>query len=65
MKRLSALTLALVLLTAGCSTTAEDTEDSYLSTRTITMPNGKPVTCVSYKAAYAGGLSCNWEEHNK
>ena len=56
-----ALALAASLMLTACS--AEDwdsTHESNLHPRTVTVDD-REVTCVLYKAGYAGGLSCDWE----
>ncbi len=65
MKRLLAMTaLAVVLLTAGCTTTEGQEQDRTTDTlrqESITLDDGRTVQCVIYASGYKGGVSCDWE----
>lgn len=69
MKKVIAVVAAAMLL-VGCSSPdeggAERGQITYrgsekLSERKAELSDGRTVTCISYKASYAGGLSCDWE----
>lgn len=51
--------LALALLATGCG--VQDIGDAEFTPRTVEMPDGRTVECVTYKQGYAGGLSCDWD----
>ena len=54
----AALTLAL----SGCATGESDPttgEKTNLDVRRVQV-DGRIVTCIVYRAGYAGGLSCDW-----
>lgn len=51
----------------GCATGGSPDSDDRagerspsLYERTLELTDGRTVTCVTYKAGYAGGLSCDW-----
>ena len=63
MKKL-AVVLATLLVLSGCGATSQsDTEKSsdHLKEGSITLSDGRVVTCIIYKHGRAGGLSCDWE----
>lgn len=41
--------------------TIAKTSDARLREEYMTLSDGRVVTCISWKTAYAGGLSCDWE----
>lgn len=57
---------AMLLTLTGCGSSAstpaptKTTDDSSLSESTITLTDGREVTCVVYSAIKQGGLSCDW-----
>lgn len=65
-KALTALALASALLLTGCGSGGSPASDeragkssNSLYERTITLTDGRTITCVLYSSA--GGLSCDWE----
>lgn len=62
MRRLLLISILAMLLLACAS--SDDASDSVstrsLSEREITLVDGRTITCISYKAGYGGGLSCDW-----
>lgn len=65
-KAIIALAAAGVLLLSGCASEGSDDsragdESSNLYERTITLEDGRTVTCVVYTQYQKGGLSCDWE----
>ena len=69
-KRTVAIVLATITMALGltsCATGGSPSNDSgaggssgSLYERTITLTDGRDVTCVIYHAGYGGGLSCDW-----
>lgn len=61
-KRIAVVTALSVLLLTGCGVADTETGVSTgLEQNTISLKDGRQVTCVVYKAGYAGGLSCDWD----
>lgn len=69
-RRTAAVVLAAVtcLALAGCSNGGSPDEDGdagsagrSLYERTITLTDGRTVTCVEFAAGYKGGVSCDWD----
>jgi len=54
--------MALLVLT-GCGGSPDARSGALGSLRAIEVPtpSGGSVLCVTFKAAYAGGLDCDWE----
>ena len=62
MKRKMMVVAVAALLLTGCGAAdAETGESTGLEQNTIELKDGRQVTCVVYKAGYAGGLSCDWD----
>lgn len=66
-KVIMTLTIAALALT-GCGTGGSPENDDNaggkskaLYERSITLTDGRDVTCVVYGSGHAGGLSCDWE----
>lgn len=60
----AALTLALAACGSGGSPESDGgagSSSSYLYERTITITDGRTVTCVVHSNGYKGGLSCDWD----
>lgn len=66
---LGAVALALSLTACGSSATSDDSggssepkKDQELQESSITLKDGRKITCVVYKDEYyeQGGLSCDW-----
>ena len=57
-------TLAIVgLLLTGCvSGNANTNNDVLLHEVSITLKDGREITCVKYSAHNQGGLSCDWND---
>lgn len=61
-RKMMAVAALCVLLLTGCGVAdAETGESTGLEQNTIELKDGRQVTCVVYKAGYAGGLSCDWD----
>ena len=69
-RRVTGIAASLVVATAlltltGCSAPVVEGatgEEGYaLSENALRLSDGRTVTCVVYKAGYAGGLSCDWD----
>lgn len=57
------LALAFAATVAACSATPTgivDTNSSALTERTITLSDGRTITCITYASGSAGGVSCDW-----
>lgn len=63
MKRtITALTLASILALTACEGGEQgNSRISLLHEEQVSLTDGRTVTCIVYKAGYAGGLSCDWE----
>ena len=62
MKRKMMVVAVAALLLTGCGAADADTgKSTNLSEKKIALKDGRQVTCVVYKAGYAGGLSCDWD----
>lgn len=65
-KTFTALAIAGTLLLSGCATggsneSSAGKESERLHERTITLQDGRTITCVIYNQYQKGGLSCDWE----
>ena len=62
MKKLAVVLVALLVL-SGCGRDGAEQSSSndQLSEQTITLSDGRVITCVLYRASRKGGLSCDWE----
>ncbi|UGS26354.1 hypothetical protein K8F61_17265 [Microbacterium resistens] len=56
------------LVLSGCASGGSPAVDgdagqrsSKLYERTISLTDGRTVTCITYRSGYAGGLSCDWD----
>lgn len=63
---LSALILVLALTACGSGGSPESdggagSSSSYLYERTVSLTDGRTVTCIVYAEGYTGGLSCDWD----
>lgn len=64
MKRLLIIAASAALLLTGCSGGGQSTAgtpSTLLKERTITLTDGRTITCIIYQNGYAGGLSCDWD----
>lgn len=61
-RRIAAVMTMTALLLAGCGAADVSTGvGTGLGESTIVLKDGRQVTCVVYKRANAGGLSCDWD----
>ena len=69
-KKFVALAAAAVVAIslAGCGSGGSPETDSnaggtssYLYERSVTLTDGRQVTCIVYIAGYAGGVDCDWD----
>lgn len=60
MKRLI-LIIAIFLSSCGSASNTPDGYNSYKFNHIYI----KGIECISWKEGYAGGLTCNWDKHNK
>ena len=64
MKKKLAVVLATLLVLSGCGReegSEQSSSNDRLSEQTITLSDGRVITCVVYRASSKGGLSCDWE----
>ena len=63
-KTLAALAIVTALTLAGCASGNSDAntgEPTRLQEQHIKLNDGRGLTCVTWKLANAGGLSCDWD----
>ena len=61
MKRIiPALAIAGLLLTGCVSGNANTSDEGRLHEDSITLKDGREITCVNYSSYNQGGLSCDW-----
>lgn len=63
-KTIAILAIIATLALTGCASGnpyASTGESTNLYEKHIKLNDGRTVTCVTYKAGYAGGLSCDWD----
>jgi len=56
------LVLAIMMMLSGCSSSDGDytTSTGDLREQSITLSDGRVVTCIVYQGYRKGGLSCDW-----
>ena len=62
-KTIAVLVIATTLALTGCASGNSDAttgEPTRLQEQNIKLNDGRELTCVTYKLANAGGLSCDW-----
>ncbi|WP_104086549.1 hypothetical protein [Arthrobacter sp. GMC3] len=59
-KTIATLAVVGLLALTGCSSEQQAAESSPVP-HAVKLADGRTITCIAWKAGYAGGLSCDWD----